>query len=97
MSALLLVVDALACYRLTRLVVADGITEPIRDRLITKRDGTTRDWWEQLISCRYCVGVWVGFGVMAWRWLAPGVWTPIAYALAIACAAPLVALLEAED
>ena len=97
MTWLALVIDALACYRLTRLVVADGITEPIRDRIITKRDGSTREWWEQLLTCRWCVGVWVAFGVMVARTELTDVWSPVAYALAIACAAPLIALVEAED
>lgn len=88
-----LLVDAIAVYRLTRLVVEDGITEPIRERIIGRGD-KTRDWWFQLLTCRYCVGVWVGFGVMGARWLLPDVWQWAAYALAIASAAPLVARLE---
>jgi hypothetical protein len=96
MTWLHLFIDAIAVYRLTRLVVEDGITAPIRDRIISKRDGSTRDWWEQLLTCRYCVGVWVGFGVMAARWLVPGVWPPIGYALAISAAAPLLAGLEPD-
>ena len=96
MTWIRLIVDAITVYRLTRLVVVDGITEPVRERIISKRDGSTRDWWEQLLTCRYCVGVWVGFGVMGARWLIPGVWTPIAYALAISAAAPLLAGLEPD-
>jgi hypothetical protein len=96
MTWLHLFIDAIAVYRLTRLVVEDGITAPIRDRIISKRDGSTRDWWEQLLTCRYCVGIYVGVGVAFARWVFPVQWTPIAYMLAIASAAPLLAGLEPD-
>lgn len=89
-----LLVDAVATYRLARLVSADAITEPIRNRIIFKRNGDPREWWEELLGCRWCVGIWIGFGVMAARALLPEVWEWPAYALAIATAAPLLAGLE---
>lgn len=91
-----LVLDALAVYRLTRLVVADGITESIRDRIIQKRDGSTREWWEALLTCRYCVGIYVATGVTLAQWAIPNEWQWMAYMLAIASAAPLIAGLEPD-
>lgn len=44
-----------ASYRLWRLVGEDSITQPFRDRL----DG----WPLELVSCPWCLGSWVAFGV----------------------------------
>lgn len=69
MTAWLLVFLAIgATARLTRLVTADAITEPIRDRLI-------RRWGEDaklsyLITCDYCASVyiapWVAWVTIYW-------------------------------
>lgn len=79
-----LVVDALATYRITRLVVEDTITQPLRDLV---ESGT---WLDRLIECPWCVGVWVGMGVAAARAIAPRQWTPVARGLACAAAAALI-------
>lgn len=111
--------DALAAYRITRLVTTDEITETPRELLV--RWAFTRAGWhlEQtedetvveamerfraehadppklatLVTCRWCTGVWVAFGVVAARRLAPRAWQPVAEALALASAAALVAGLE---
>lgn len=47
-----------------------------------------------LLTCRWCAGMWIGFGVVAARRLAPRAWAPIADALAVASAAALLAGLE---
>lgn len=91
------VIDAIATYRLARLVSADTITEPIRSRIMFKKNGDPREWWAELLGCRWCVGVWVGFAVMAARFLVPEVWRWPAYALAVATSAPLLARLEDDD
>ena len=121
MNPIDLVVDVVAGYRLTRLVTADTITEPIRWRLVT--DSFTRAGLEivdtedtalgivdaarefglperdlpkvaALITCRWCAGMWVAFGVVAARRLAPDVWDPIARALVVSAGAALIAGLE---
>lgn len=55
---LLVIVTIGAVMRVTRLVTADYITEPIRERL-------TQRWGEDakrsyLLSCDYCASIWVG-------------------------------------
>ena len=72
-----LVVDALAAYRLTRLVTEDRITAPLRDRV-------PAGWASELVGCSWCVGVWAAAGVVAARRLAPRAWTPVAEVLAVA-------------
>lgn len=88
MTWLTFVIDAVACYRLTRLVVVDSITEEIRDWAVR--------WvkMHELLTCRYCVGIWVGAGVAAARWTIPTAWNVAAWALAIAAFAPILARLE---
>lgn len=80
-----LAVDALAAFRLTRLVTRDTITAPLRARF----DPTTRAG--ELIRCSWCTGVYVAFGVVAARRLVPRQWAPIADALAVAAVVGLIA------
>jgi hypothetical protein len=56
MIALLFVVAALATYRLTRLVTADKITEPLR--AFAER----RQWSGYLAQCDWCLSIWVAPG-----------------------------------
>lgn len=141
-----LALDALAAYRLTRLVSADVITRPLRVRLYKQQYSGTGvaggNWWSvwnpatgkiehddplpswveemdrwpkteaeweqlaqtdedapklvELVHCRWCVGVYVGFGVLAARAIAPRQWAPIAKGLALAASAALIAGLEQD-
>lgn len=127
-SALDLLVDAAAAYRLTRLVTADTITETPRARLVEAArigaglppaDGVSYDGerfvddgehvvlasevvdeWDrppkiaELVTCRWCAGMWVSFGVVLARRVAPRLWSPIARALALSAVAALAAGLE---
>lgn len=117
-----LLYDALAAYRITRLISADTITQPLRVRVIRfayeHRDGSVGavfenapdDEWDErpgndpdapklatLVTCRYCVGVWVAAGVTLARWWFPRQWEPVARGLACAGAAVLIAGLEKGD
>lgn len=80
-----LVRDGLACYRLTRLVTTDRITEPLRDRI---DPGSTAGYF---VRCDWCSGMWVAAGVVAARTLAPRVWAPIATALAFSAVTGIIA------
>lgn len=74
----LIILLALACYRVTRLVTTDKITEPLFDWL---RFGLERRWYAKhgpvgsdthfnsklafLLSCPWCLGFWVsGVGTL---------------------------------
>lgn len=91
-----LAVDALATYRLTRLIVQDDITAPLRERV---RHAAMRSVdspgiaakVNTLLSCPWCVGMWVSFGVVAARRLAPAAWTPVAAALAFSAVTGVIA------
>lgn len=75
-------VDALAAYRLTRLVTTDTITAPLRERArwwsttgspaVQPLPGETspRPWVEELLGCSWCIGVWAAFAVRVLpRWV----------------------------
>lgn len=50
----------------------------------------------ELVTCRWCVGMWISFGTIAARHYAPVLWDPVARALALSAAAALVARVEDE-
>lgn len=81
MAALDFAKDVLAVYRLTKLVIDDKITEDIREKVWEKfPPDTTKIGY--LFSCPWCVSIWVGFGVVAARKIAPEAWDAAATALA---------------
>jgi hypothetical protein len=83
------VIDALAAYRLTRLVVEDEITSDLRDLVWRKFDpGTTKVGY--LLTCPHCTSVWVAGAIVLARHIAPKAARPATYALALAGAASLV-------
>lgn len=63
-------VDALATYRLTKLVLDDEITAPARDWVFERCDPqTTRLGY--LLTCPWCVSVWAGGAVQLLRLASP--------------------------
>lgn len=81
--------DVLAIYRLTRLVIADEITQPIRDKVWEKHppEATKIGY---LFTCPWCASIWVGVGVAAARKIAPAAWSFAATALAGSAVAGLI-------
>jgi Protein of unknown function (DUF1360) len=64
---------ALAVARLTGLITADTITEPVRDALIgwlDDRPKTAGEFIATLIQCPWCASVWIGAAVapLVWAW-----------------------------
>lgn len=78
-----LVVDALAVYRLTRLITRDDISTPMR-KAITKR-------WEgplvTLVGCPWCISIWLGAGTVLATYFAPYWWSFVAMLLALSAVA----------
>lgn len=113
-----LVIDAVAAYRITRLVTSDTFGDRLRDAVIrwayddptaemVEQGVADRRGWQdyahadddppkvaELVTCPWCAGVWVGFGVVAARRLAPGLWGPVARALAVSAVAAQIAVRE---
>jgi len=88
-----MIADSLACYRLTRLIVDDTITDPLRARLV-EADHPVAGFFAEVTDCRWCTGIWVGMGVMVLRRLAPRLWGPVADGLALAAIAGLLSVAE---
>jgi hypothetical protein len=87
-----LTVDALAVYRLVVLVVKDAITDPVRDWLGKpwSRPGqpfpaySGGRWWTfKLVTCPWCVSVWLAAAVVFATRFMPGAWQYGAVLLAL--------------
>lgn len=57
------VILALAAYRITHLITTDAIADKFRDAVWSKFPPSTRIGY--LISCNWCTGFWVSFGLVA--------------------------------
>lgn len=73
-------VDALAVWRLTRLIRDDDAGAPVRTA-VSVIIGPVGD---QAIACPWCLPVWVAAGAMLWRRLAPRSWAFTARVAALA-------------
>lgn len=93
-SPVLLTLDAFAVLRLTRLLIADSITAPLRERLLGSRPGTSRDmggariqvvkrpWLAEFLSCPWCVSLHLAVLVVLAQALAPAACLYVTAALA---------------
>lgn len=90
MTATTLLLLGIACFRLTHLIVADKITEPLRiaaERRIKRlhpAGGAARSVVEALIGCPWCCGVWVAAALVAAWYGIPVVARPLVWFLAVA-------------
>lgn len=93
-----LLVDALATYRLTRLVTTDTITQPLRDRVFAEtgrirgkhaRPSAVAEKVEYLITCPWCVSVYAGGAVALLRVSSNKAASALLYAGALAGAVSL--------
>lgn len=92
----------LASYRLTRLIVDDAITRPLR-RALTGRDedaggigapviGRYSAWRDELFHCPWCVGMWVSIVTAVTWWIAPSAALAIALPLSLSAIIGLVSV-----
>lgn len=66
--ALSLIIDIIATYRLTKLVMEDKITEPLRDFVY---EHFPKSKLSYLIACPWCISVWAALVIFAIRRLYP--------------------------
>lgn len=94
------IILALACFRITRLIVFDKITEFIRTPFFdeiteenenglkeiyyTPKTTPVKKFMGTLLSCYWCTGIWVAAGVTAGNLLLPTYFFPIILMFAIA-------------
>ncbi|QRG69327.1 DUF1360 domain-containing protein [Brevibacillus choshinensis] len=100
-----LTILVLACFRLTHLIVFDEITAFLRDpfisvtyetdasgqlvRQVDFKGGAIRSWIGRLLSCYWCVGIWVALAIVLLYLYVPAAY-PIILLLAIAGAAAVI-------
>jgi hypothetical protein len=78
-----LLVDALATYRLTRLVVKDTVTERFRRWFAHRYEGPL----VYLSTCPWCMSIWIAAAVVALTWGVPLAWSYVAAGLAFSTVA----------
>lgn len=61
-DVLAILVLGFGCARVTRIVVRDTVTEPLRARIV-RRYGT--GWPTKLVHCPWCVGWWVAISMVS--------------------------------
>lgn len=83
-------VDAMATYRLTRLVQRDSITEGLRDWLRPRLPGGT----VELLECPWCCAVWGAGALTVLRWCAPGVGRLVSQGLAASAGGAVLDILD---
>ncbi|WHY02116.1 DUF1360 domain-containing protein [Neobacillus sp. DY30] len=102
------IIVTLACFRLTRLIVFDKITEFLRNPFFDEmeeenEEGTLEVYYVpkgtpikkfigELLSCYWCTGVWVSAAVVIGYLLLPAVFIPFILVFAVA---GLAAIIEA--
>lgn len=70
MTALAAIRDALAVYRLTKLVIDDEITSDLRDKVFEKfPPESTKIGY--LFTCPWCVSIWIAAGLLVGKKIAP--------------------------
>lgn len=101
------IVLGLACFRLTRLIVFDKITESLRQPFFDEiaeenEDGTVEVYYlpkstpikkfiGELLSCYWCTGVWISAAVITGYLFLPAIFVPLILVFAVA---GLAAILE---
>ena len=76
-----LIKDALATYRITRVVVEDVIAAPMREKIFEKHPPHDKSW-SYALTCYWCSSIYAGACVGLMRKFFPEVWDPISTGLA---------------
>jgi hypothetical protein len=90
LAPLAALIDALAVYRLTRLIIEDEVTEPVRDAVQQRFGAPHESRLSYLLTCPYCVSVYAAAAVSVADMIAPRFWRPVSRALALSAAVCLV-------
>ena len=80
MSLVWTLLIGIASYRLWRLIAEDSVIEHYRDWVLARSPA----WVDAMVSCAWCLGSWVAFGVTWATDIAVGLQAPVLVALAAA-------------
>lgn len=86
-TPLLLLLDGLAVFRLTRLITDDTI--PFGRLRLRVEARWPNAWFTELATCPWCMSVWVAAGVLGAHALVPAWWPYAAAVLAFSAVAGL--------
>jgi hypothetical protein len=92
---LTLAVSTLATYRLTKLVVSDEITAPLRERVFQRFGEPDQNKVSYAVTCPHCTSVYAGLVVALAHMIAPRLAEPVLNALAYSAVTGIMA--ERED
>ena len=84
-----LIILSLASWRATRLIIEDRILEPVRNRIWEKHHPDA-SFWGYLITCYWCLGLWVSAFVVGWYLILPSVSIPVAAIFALSALVGLI-------
>lgn len=106
MSIFDLILLSLTCFRLTRLIVYDDITQIFRNPFFIEQEeldengqlaqfylphpSRLRGWIGSLLSCYWCTGIWVSIGLMISFSYYPNIVYPLIYICSIAAIAAII-------
>ena len=98
-SAIELVVDALAAYRITRLASVDTFPAAVavRDRISRWARASGHHAVDEFVHCPWCIGFWIAAAVVVTRTSSTRAWDPVARTLAISAAAGVIAHYLSDD
>lgn len=88
-SAVDLATQALAAWRLTRLVTEDELAEPLRDAVVARFGAPQDSKLAYLVHCPFCVSMYASAGVVVADMIAPRFARPVIRALALSAAVSL--------
>lgn len=91
------VTDALATYRIVRLVQRDTLPPVVTVRAGARRWTVDKPALGELLECPWCLSFWVGLLVVVARRCAPRAWQPVAFALAASAVAGFLSELEEKE
>lgn len=80
LSLPILLALGLASYRGTRFVVADSLTDPVRDfvakKFVLAEGRTAGVWWflNKLLNCLFCAGFWISVIALAFYLTVTDTW-----------------------
>ena len=97
MSVLVVVLTIGIAARITRLLTTDQVSYPIRQRIVVRLGPD--HWFSYLVTCSWCLGLWVAAGVAAgaYFWAEQRWWLAVGLAASASSVTGLLSRLEGDD
>lgn len=86
---LLVIVNALAVHRLTKLAIDDTILSSVRERIFNKWPPSPTSW-SYVLTCPWCISFWFALIAVIGMYTIPSIWYFIALVLALSSVVGLI-------